>query len=205
MASIAGGTYTMGDLKATVTVAPFCIDKTSVTVGAYAWCVASRACPLESAANTVPGCNFGLMGRENHPMNCVDWFSASAYCALIGKRLPTDEEREWAARGGARGTEYPWGNEEPGMQLCWGRPSPRSGTCPVGMFPAGNSPDGVSDLAGNVWEWTSSQYSNDAPARVDRGGSWYEIGSAYMRAAFRSRNYPSRRLVNLGFRCARSL
>jgi formylglycine-generating enzyme required for sulfatase activity len=204
MASIPGGTYTMGDRRDAVTVAAFCLDKTAVTAGAYASCVSSGACPAESASAN-PTCNFRVVGREKHPMNCVDWGSAATYCSAQGKRLATEEEREWAARGGHRGTTYPWGNDEPDFQLCWSGVSARSETCPVGSFPKGNSPDGVSDLAGNVWEWTSSKYAPTDAACVDRGGSWYEIGTSYMRAAFRSRNTPSRRLVNLGFRCARSL
>jgi iron(II)-dependent oxidoreductase len=90
------------------------------------------------------------------------------------------------------------------IQVCW----PKSSTCPVGASPDGNSPTGLADMAGNVWEWTSSSYSTDYgsprsdPAKVDRGGD-YNGSPATLRAYFRSRTAPTERLAWLGFRCAK--
>ena len=146
-------------------------------------------------------------------MNCVSWFHASAYCASQGKRLSTEEEWEYAARSGARQYAYPWGNEAPtgDTRLCWSGGTARSGTCPVGSFsPAGDSAEGVKDLAGNVYEWTASRYSDDYSnfrtnqARVFRGGGWGSDDPSFVRAASRAGFVPSGRNHWVGFRCARS-
>jgi formylglycine-generating enzyme required for sulfatase activity len=213
MASLPGGSFTMGDRKDSVTVQPFCMDVTEVTVAAYASCARGGQC--SPAATTVdwpnisdadrtkwsPSCNGSRADRSNHPANCVDWGQSATYCHAQGKRLPTEEEWEWAARGGSQGRTYPWGNSAPDFQLCWSGMQKRDGTCAVGSFPEGDAPGGIHDLAGNVWEWTSSNF--DATARVNRGGSWNIIDASGIRAAFRFRNTPGSRTDSLGFRCAR--
>jgi formylglycine-generating enzyme required for sulfatase activity len=98
---------------------------------------------------------------ENHPINCVDRIQATAYCTFVGKRLPTGDEWEHAARG-PNNTEYPWGNATPTCDkavyargIGYGRDAcGTDGTAAVGSSVA--STFGVFDLAGNVWEWTSS-------------------------------------------------
>ena len=200
-----------------VRVSAFEMDGTEVTVGAYRGCVnAGRCAPSSTAdwqgateqqkANASGYCNWSKAGRDNHPMNCVDWNQATAYCAYAGKRLPTEEEWEYAARG-ADGRTYPWGNGEPSGQLCWKRG--QEGTCAVGSYPSGDSPFGLHDMAGNVWEWTSSGYSADYSknrandARVIRGGGWGDGDPSYVRGASRLGFAPSNRGSDLGFRCAR--
>jgi formylglycine-generating enzyme required for sulfatase activity len=74
----------------------------------------------------------------------------------------------------------------------------------VGSFPTGNNPQGVSDLAGNVWEWTSSMFDASGAARVDRGGGWDDDDPSIVRAASRDGRAPSYRYRYLGFRCARA-
>ncbi len=205
-----------------VRVSAFEMDGTEVTVGAYRACVNAGRC---SASSTVDGdsyfdekrtafnptCNWGRSGRDNHPMNCVDWNQATGYCAYAGKRLPTEEEWEYAARG-TDGRTYPWGNGAPAGQLCWMRWNGRSGegTCAVGGYPSGDSPFGLHDMAGNVSEWTSSGYSEDygrnraSGNRVHRGGGWV-VGFIPdgVRGAHRGRSAPTDRDSDLGFRCAR--
>ena len=206
--SIPAGTFTMGDADNTekagmVTVSAFFMDVTEVTTEAYAACVASNKC---TAAYTNGYCNAGVAGRENHPINCVDWNQATAYCAAQGRRLPTEEEWEYAARG-TDGRIYPWGNTTPTNQLCWDGAGNdlgagnRKSTCAVASFPAGNSPFGLSDMSGNVWEWTSSA---DGTNRVNRGGGWYYDSPSYVRSAFRYGSDPSFQDAFLGFRCAGS-
>ncbi len=182
----------------------FCMDVTEVTADAYAACVAADAC---APADVGKYCNASKPDRGNHPANCVSWTDASRYCAWAKKSLPTEEEWEYAARG-TDGRKYPWGNAEPGAQLCWNRHGAGdSGTCVVGAFPSGRSPFGIEDMGGNVWEWTASGWSADYGKargdlhRVNRGGGWSIRQPAYVRATVRSRDAASARSYDLGFRC----
>jgi sulfatase modifying factor 1 len=172
MAKIPGGKLKMGrdDGKKSeapaheVTVKDFFIDTREVTVAAYRECVAAKKCPEPTDDEF---CNFHKKDRDNHPINCVDFKSAEAFCAFAGKRLPTEQEWERAARGDD-GRKYPWGAEEPNMDLlCWKRLKEKLGTCEVSSRPKGASPYGVLDMAGNVNEWTSRQ-REDAVARDAR-------------------------------------
>jgi formylglycine-generating enzyme required for sulfatase activity len=188
----------------------FCLDRLEVTTAAYTGCVNTGACTAEhvreqgtSSAGFVfdPTCNYST-DRMNHPMNCVDWGQAVTYCASKGKRLPSETEFVWAAHGASAGTTYPWGNDEPQAQLCWSGLSRRESTCAGMTFPGGNSPQGVADLAGDVWEWTSSA---DGSGKVNLGGSWVTTSAAKLAASNRNSNTTSYRSNALGFRCARSL
>ncbi len=214
MLAIPAGSFQMGSNNGnsdqqpvhTETVGSFLMDEFEVTVDQYAACVSAGKC---TAAGTGWSCNAGVGGRGNHPINCVDWNQADAYCTSLGKRLPTEVEWEYAARG-TDGREYPWGNAAPASQLCWsGGGASQPGTCAVGSYPRGESPFGVQDMAGNVWEWTSSLYTpnyssaSTGTARVYRGGSWISLASSYVRSAYRVYDGPSNQNYTLGFRCAR--
>lgn len=209
-------------------VGPFLLDTTEVTVAAYGECVKAGKCrpagttvawewvkSSERAAWSVY-CNGDRADRADHPVNCVEWWQAAGYCAWVGKRLPTEAEWEWAARNGPEGTTSPWGNDPPAAQLCWngegndmGR-GRRDSTCRVGSHPAGASRLGIQDLAGGVWEWTSSETVVGAdsrgrggtPVKVARGGGWAETEPANVTAAVRFTDLPSRRDAQIGFRCA---
>jgi formylglycine-generating enzyme required for sulfatase activity len=195
MAALPGGTFKTGRGNM-ATVGAFHIDLTEVTVSAYSGCVSSGRCTPPPPGDL---CNYGRADRANHPINCVDWNQAVAYCSAQGKRLPTEDEWEWAATG-ARATKFPWGNEEPTGQLCWRRLDNRAGTCAVGSFPAGNTPQGVRDLSGNVWEWTSSANGGD---RIFHGGAWGRSAAEEFTAGARGWRPPTFRALDVGFRCAR--
>ncbi len=200
------------------TVSAFWLDEFEVTAEAYAACIADGRCTLPLTNLT---CNIGAdgtpqAGRGNHPVNCVSWYQASAYCSWSGRRLPTEAEWEYVARGGNGGTRTrPWGEEAPSDHyLCWSQEedSSRGQTCAVGSFPAGNSAQGFKDLAGNVWEWTSSPYSSDGHGvvgdpfvRVEKGASWATfVGWAKdIRNAYRGIDDMPYQSARVGMRCAR--
>ncbi|MCC6526145.1 MAG: SUMF1/EgtB/PvdO family nonheme iron enzyme, partial [Polyangiaceae bacterium] len=179
MAAIPAGSFTMGadngsgdEKPRRVEVAAFEIDVTEVTTGAYTTCVTLGGCAAPAPTVWWQGitpaeelmysalCNYAHPDRADHPINCVNWENARSYCAWKQKRLPTEQEWEYAARG-ADGRHYPWGNDAPGPKLlnaCG--PECRAltksnkapmydgddgfgATAPVGSFPAGNSPFGL--------------------------------------------------------------
>jgi formylglycine-generating enzyme required for sulfatase activity len=194
-----------------VEVGPFLLDRFEVTVAAYARCVTAGKCTPPDRGMY---CNWEKPGREEHPVNCVDWGQAVTYCTFAGKRLPTEEEWELAARG-TDGRKLPWGPGAPGAQLCWNGEGndlgkgQRQGTCRVGSYPAGAAPSGALDMMGNVWEWTASPYCPyghagcGSEAHVIRGGAWNNVDPRYIRAADRAKEGPKSRPDNVGVRCAK--
>jgi formylglycine-generating enzyme required for sulfatase activity len=224
-----GGECVPGESPArTLALAGFSIDRTEVTVAQYRACVEAGACsaaglelpfwPDEPKPEWAWACNWGRAGREQHPLNCVDWSQAAAYCRWAGKRLPTQEEWEKAARG-TDARVHPWGDRgftsgaapvanvadetakrsQPGWTIATGYDDGYYGTAPVASYPAGESPYGALDMAGNVWEWTSSAAGR---GYVIRGGSWND-GPAYARASRVFWDFPAARYEDNGFRCAR--
>jgi formylglycine-generating enzyme required for sulfatase activity len=209
MAFIPGGTFRKRDKE--VVVQSFCLDIALVTVAAYARCARARDCtPAHDSgsdrADDSARCNRDRKDRARHPVNCIDYSQALAFCEVNGKRLPSDDELAWAASDGERGSKYPWGNREPLNQLCWNGDGTdvgkgnRQGTCPVGSYPKGDNPQGVKDLVGNVYEWTSGTFKcQESECGSLRGGSWKNL-HAGTEAAAPVANHDDAN----GFRCAKT-
>jgi formylglycine-generating enzyme required for sulfatase activity len=135
------------------------------------------------------------------PVVGVSWHEAMAYCVWAELRLPTEAEWEFAARG-TEARKFPWGNEEAESSRLNFKSNVGHVT-PVGIYPLGNTPEGICDMAGNVWEWCADLYdpSEETNRRVLRGGSWSDVAQ-YCRAADRSRYVPEVRDIDVGFRVA---
>ena len=215
-----------------VTLNAFYIDKTEVTAEAYKQCVDAGKCtapksPSSSCSPSFYG-TFGNSSKTNHPVNCVDWNQALAYCKWTdGKgRLPTEAEWEKAARGGLSDKVYPWGDQAPtctpsqsntAVYYSDGSGCGKDSAWAVGTGSSANG-YGLYDMAGNVWEWTadwySSSYYGSSPAsdpqgpssgsdRVVRGGR-FSSDAVNLRSSHRDLYGPSGAGYYLGFRCSRS-
>ena len=259
MVFIAGGEFLMGTAEGHPHESPvhravvdgFYLDETEVTNAAFRAFVEATGYVTESEKqgssgvfdpstgewSLVEGADWrhpsgpdsSIEGQDDHPVVHVSWDDANAYAQWAGKRLPTEAEWEYAARGGREDTVYPWGNDlNPDGKFfanVWQGVFPVrdeggdgfGGVAPTRQFPPNGY--GLYDMAGNVWEWVADWYAPDyyqhatsrnpkGPAegmeRVHRGGSWM-CSTNYCqgyRVAARQKTTPDTALNNLGFRCA---
>lgn len=220
MVAVPGGDFLMGSddpeadtderPAAIIRVDAFWIDRVEVSSARYRACVEAGACSLPAG----PAVDDAT--KAEHPATIVSWAEAASYCQWVGKRLPTEAEWEKAARG-VDARLYPWGSRFESDRANAGYSAGTTAVGSIGSKTRGASPYGALDMAGNVWEWTSSLYKpypydpadgREDPAargaRVNRGGSWY-YGAWYARTTYRATaNHIYRRISDLGFRCASS-
>jgi formylglycine-generating enzyme required for sulfatase activity len=231
MVILPGGTFTMGcnttpasdcgrdeSPPHEVMVQAFRIDRTEVTQAAWRRCLDARACTAPRPEETGCGTSWEPATRGQHPVACVSWDQARTYCEWAGKRLCSEAEWEYAARGGDT-RKYPWGDETPTCSRAhFGDCPPGTDSIEVARLPA--AAFGLHDLAGNVAEWVEDDYHPNyerapdnasawvdgpprAGTRVYRGGS-FGIGPAeQVRSSMRELRAPGGTAVHLGLRCCR--
>jgi len=239
MALIPAGCFDMGDafsegdsnelpVHNVCITSDFYMDVHEVTNAEYAACVSGGGCTVPGSFDSYTRSPYyGNPTYDNYPVIYVDWNQATAYCTWAGKRLPTEAEWEYAARGGLSGKRFPWGDTIScaNANYC-AYPSGYSydtngsdgycigDTSQVESYAANGY--GLYDMAGNVWEWTNDWYqsdyyssspTNDPPGpasgmfRVLRGGNWF-YNPHYLRVADRYALTPTTLHHYIGFRCA---
>lgn len=200
MVLVPAGEFLYGDDNRDASLPAFYLDKYEVTTRLYAKFLRETGRKQPEYWNQV-----SLTSVGDRPVIGVTWRDADAYCRYYGKRLPTEQEWEKAARG-TDGRTYPWGDEGPtSWHANFGKSNWNGYTTltAVGSYEAGKSPYGIYDLAGNVWEWTSSDY--DSSNKVIRGGSWYNDANYpadVLQSTYRLGWDPTVWDRDLGIRCA---
>lgn len=203
--------------------AAYYLDEREVTVADYRACVTAQSCtaPVTGPYGTQGWvCTYGVSGKDNYPVTCVSKTQADAFCKWMGRRLPTEQEWEFAALGTLgkdTGQRMVFAGAL-GGNACWNQAS--TGTCPVASFPSvktylgqmvSTDKPGFYDLLGNVWEKTSSQfctYPNETCATTKlslRGGSAFDNDLRFSKATSRLEIFAEDIYPNQGFRCARSM
>jgi formylglycine-generating enzyme required for sulfatase activity len=193
----------------TVYLNEYWIDQHEVTNEQYTYCVAAGVCTEpHNRWSSLRDDYYGNIQYDNYPVMNVSWYQANDYCEWVGGRLPTEAEWEKAARG-TNGGLHPWGNQTPNANL-YNIEQGTYDTTEVCHYTAGNSPYGICDMAGNVWEWVNDRYNANyyacSPISNPQGaeGGYQRVCKGGVRSSERSNLGPDDWNFNLGFRCARS-
>jgi formylglycine-generating enzyme required for sulfatase activity len=203
-----GTRFVAGDVAR---IGALCVDRLEVSVADWRRCQACGAPPVEVAWPGISSeerellagaCNASQVDREDHPMNCVSRDAAAAFCAARGARLPRADEWRWIAGQGRRA--YPWGEAGASAERACASLDgiPRGSSCLVGTHPAGATPEGVEDLAGNLWEWTATPRADDPSSAVILGGA-FNRGADALGGAVEAACPVVAQTYKVGFRCVR--
>ncbi len=176
-----------------VYIKSFKMDITEVTVAQFEECVKDGGCSKQKFQINLDNsyCNYGI-NNKNYPMNCVNWYGADEYCKWAGKRLPTEEEWEYAAKGGEN---YKYSGSNNADEVAWYYKNSGDSTHEVATKKANGY--GLYDMSGNVWEWTDK-------SGVIFGGGFFDNGS-HIRMDSRNVYYVVRISNNIGFRCVQDV
>ena len=218
-----------------VSVSPFKVSKTEVTVLQYAQCVAQGVCSTDGLKKPDWGderlCNWDRVGRSLHPINCISWYQAQTYAQWVGGRLLSEAEWSYMAQSASKQRQiYPWGSEPASCERAVIADPLRGSGCGtehtsrVCTKPLGQTKQGVCDVVGNVWEWVQDEWHADYHGAPDSSSPWvdqdpltwqsservYRGGGAYdeldlPRIARRGHRSPQSRQINLGFRIAHAV
>jgi formylglycine-generating enzyme required for sulfatase activity len=221
MVSVPSGAFTMGDRNGEpdeyperqITISAFSIDRTEVTNAAYKLCVRAKAC------DAIVYLDDSELGLDDYPVVGATWDDARNFCKWVGKRLPTEAEWEYAAKGSDL-RKWPWKGAFKGAAAnSNGQEDEHEKTAPVTAFQEGESPHGALNMAGNAAEWVADYYDptfyrtskqeadpkgpENGRERVVRGGSYLST-SHQLRVSARQAKLPTETDNTVGFRCAKS-
>ena len=178
----------------------FYMDSTEVTVGRFKQFVPESGYAYEGNWNQVSK----FSPTDKHPMIWVSWFDAIAYAKWARKRLPTEKEWEWAARGGLQNKDYPWGEDRSlardytNYKRTGGQDKWDGAAAPVGSLKPNGY--GLFDMSGNVWEWCQDWSDSDKGFKELRGSGWNN-NTDLLWVFPRNSNAPNNRNDDYGFRC----
>ena len=202
MVFVPAGDYLDGDPPESIYLDAFWIDRTEVTNGKYAECVMAGVCSPPPPDTMDRDSYYDNPQYSYFPVVAVTFAEAREYCEWLGKRLPTSEEWEKAARG-ADGRIYPWGNDYGACDRANINKCVRD-TIGVGSLPSGSSPYGALDMIGNVWEWVGGP-SSEGYRQGACGGGWADRDPVAMcSSSVPDPAMPEFAFFDRGFRCAKS-
>ena len=195
----------MMSIPASDTIKPFWMDATEVTVGQFKKFLESSGYKGEAPDDPIDWDDVAEYSpSDKHPMIYVSWHDAPAYAKWAGRRLPTEKEWEFAARGGLKNKRYPWGDDQSlardyaNYRGIDGKDKWKESAAPVGILKPNGY--GLYDITGNAWEWCQDWYDSDKDSRALRGGYWVS-NTINLRVARRTNYPPDSRGSSLGFRC----
>jgi formylglycine-generating enzyme required for sulfatase activity len=198
MKLVPAGTFLYSPEPREIFLDSFYVDRLPVTNAEYQRFV------LETGYRSPRFQNNPRFDKPNQPVVGVSLGDARQFARWAGKELPSEQQWEKAARG-TDGRPYPWGNDPPGTSdASFGQDPSEGGPAVVGQSLRNVSPFGACDMAGSMWEWTSSRFEQDSDFQCVRGGS-YNDPAEMLEVSYRLEAHPKDKSEAIGFRCVRNI